>query len=477
MRPPLCTLPLLALLACGDKEPGDSTADDSATDSNPGTADTYQFTSAFGEGSSVAYDGQVFRQLLISDLKSRIGGMTARIDSGAWYPAAGEVTAELNFYFEFSSDAYGSLQHGYSSTPDPLQATYDEVSSGKDLVGKIAGNDPTGQHRDWSTELVGWTAEGVTTPESLVRAWFAVLDAQALARVNGEVPLDPLGQPITAIYLDAQGRDYNQLIEKFLRGAVSFSQGVDDYLDDDLEGKGLNSDHTGPEEGKLWTTLEHQWDEGFGYFGAAADYGAWSDAEISDTPALDRDGDGAIDLLSEVCWGHSTNAARRDAGAVSPTDFTAQAWEGFLRGRELLASTAGEGLSAAERAELLGWRDQAVSAWEAAIAASVVHYINAVLADMATIGTEDYTFADHAKHWSEMKGFALSFQFNPRSPLGAADFATLHTLLGQAPALPGAGADALAAYADGLREARALLGDTYGFDAANLGDDDGQGGW
>ena len=116
-------------------------------------------------------------------------------------------------------------------------------------------------------------------------------------------------------------------------------------------------------------------------------------------------------------------------------------------------------------------------AWEKAIAASVVHYINAVLADKALMDTEAYSFADHAKHWSEGKGFALAFQFNPRSPLSDADFATLHSLLGEAPALESADAEARAAYADGLRAARQLLGETYGFAAENLGDSNGDGGW
>ena len=63
--------------------------------------------------------------------------------------------------------------------------------------------------------------------------------------------------------------------------------------------------------------------------------------------------------------------------------------------------------------ELKAHRDAALSAWEKAIAATVVHYINDVIGDMEA---EDYSFYDHAKHWSEMKGFALSFQFNRRSP-------------------------------------------------------------
>ncbi|MCB9742182.1 MAG: DUF4856 domain-containing protein [Alphaproteobacteria bacterium] len=471
MRLAFLGLTLLAL-GCGEKDGGDSAAEDSAA------ADTrsYAFPSAFGEGSAVSYSGQVLRNLLIDDMKRYLGGLTERIDAGSYYPEPGEVEADLLFYFEFDSDAYGQVDIGMGCDPACAQQVYDEVSSDKDLISKLAGNDPTGQHVDWSTAFVGWPEGGVTSPESLVRHWIAQIDAAAVARVSGDIPLDPSGQPLPAVYLTEDGQDLQQLLEKFLRGAVSFSQGADDYLDDDLEGKGLRSDHVEPEDG-AYTELEHAWDEAFGYFGAARTYGAWSDAEIADTPARDVDGDGQVDLLSEVCLGHSTNAAKRDLGAVVATNFTAEAWEGFHGGRRLLNETAGQGLSEAELSELQGYRDQAVGAWEASIAASVVHYLNETLRDMDAIGGEAYSYADHVKHWGELKGFALSLQFNPRSPLGDADFAALHALLGTAPALADASQDAREAYRRALIDARTLIGQAYGFDPANLGDEHGEGGW
>lgn len=484
---PLLLLSLLLVACKGDDgvvddtsaPPDDTSGGDSATDTNPSaTPETYEFVSAFGGGSSVAYDGQTFRHLLIEDMKAQLSGLTARIDDGELFPVPGDITAELNFYFEFDSDTSSVVPHQKSTSAEALQSTYGEISSGKDLVGKIAGNDAVGQHKDWSSGLVGWDVEGDDSPERLVRAWFTAIDAAAVARANGQVPLDPRGEPIAKVYLDAQGRDHQQLLEKFLRGAVAFSQGADDYLDDDLEGKGLNSDHTVAEEGKPWTTLEHAWDEGFGYFGASVAYGGLTDDQIA-AGDFDANQDGKIDLLTEVTWGHAGNAAKRDLGAsaAAPTDLTAEAWAGFAAGRALLAETAGQGLTADQLAELKLHRDAAILAWEKAIAASVVHYINAVLADMAAMDTDAYSFADHAKHWSEGKGFALAFQFNPRSPMSDADFATLHSLLGEAPALESADAAARAAYADDLRAARQLIGETYGFAAENLGDTYGDGGW
>lgn len=491
----MTALSLLFLLACsggtdddtGTTDGGTSdggTADGGTTDGGTGdgggtwtVTDAYDFESAFQPGvSSVAYDGQIMRHLLIDDLKSHLDGITARIDAGSFFPAEGDVKAELLFYFEFDSDTSGMVAPLESTDPAPLQTTYLEVSSGKDLKGKLAGNDSVTDHKDWSTQFVGWPQSGVTSPESLVLAWIDQIDAAAVARANGDIPLDPTGAPIGSIALTADGLDLAQLLEKFLRGGIAFSQGTDDYLDDDVKGKGLLSDHTVADGDNPWTPLEHQWDEGFGYFGAARTYGGWSDDLIADPGYADIDSDGAIDLLTELCWGHSANAAKRDLGASdsAPLDLTAQAWSGFYEGRALLSSTAGTALTEAQMDELKGYRNQAEQAWELAIATTVVHYINDTLRDMGAIGTDDYSYADHAKHWSEAKGFALALQFNPRSPLSDADFTLLHELLGTAPVL--SGESALDAYANDLRSARSLLGAAYDIDASNLGDDDGNNG-
>ncbi len=469
-------LPLVALMGCADR--ADTGAqDDTGTALSGALPDSYDFDSAFAEGSSVSYSGQVLRQLLIDDMKTHLGGVTDRINSGAFYPVAGEVEDELRFYFEFDSDTSGSIPHLTATELPALQLTYDDVSSGKNLVEKLAGNDETGQHKDWSVDFVGWDADEVSTPESLVRLWLSQIDAQSVAWVSGDIPLDPSGALVPAVYVTPAGQDLRQLLEKFLRGAVAFSQGADDYLDDDIAGKGLLSDHTAAEEGKPYTALEHAWDEGFGYFGAAATYPQWTDDEIADVGNMDVDGDGYVDLLRELNWGHSVNAAKRDRDSVAATDFTADAWAGFAAGRLLLSETAGQELSADQLATLQAHRDTALTAWEAALASTAVHYINEVLVDMAAIGTDDYSFADHAKHWSELKGFALAFQFSPRSPLSDDDFATLHGLLGTAPVLADADEAQRTAGAADLLAARELLGEAYGFDMDNLGDDNGEGGW
>jgi len=481
-------LPFLALIACdgenthADTDESDLPEDTSETDIPEDTdADvpddaTYEFVSRFSDDSSVAYDGQTFRHVLILDLKTHLGGLTGRLDSG-FFPEEGEVSEELDFYFSFDGDTSGELSHGVVTDPASVQETYNQISSGKDLVGKIAGNDAVGQHEDWTTDFEGWDHPDVTTPESLVRHWFEVIDSQSVDWSNGTYPLDPDGNPVPSVYVTAEGQDLRELIQKFLLGSVAFSQGADDYLDDDEAGKGLLSPNAVAEDGKPFTALEHAWDEGFGYFGAARDFGQWTDAEIASPSYKDSlEPDGNIDLLTEYSFGHSQNAAKRDLGSLSGTDFTADAWEGFVAGRALITEAGGE-LSEPQLEELKGYRDQAVGAWEMAIAASAVHYINDVLRDMNAFGTEDYVFADHAKHWSELKGFALSLQFNRLSLMSDEEFVELQGYLGVAPVLPNAGEEAKSDYRQALLDARALLGEVYGFDEADLGDDDGENGW
>jgi hypothetical protein len=463
----------------------DGTPGTGQTRSPTGTVDvprTYEFESRFEPGnSSVSYSGQVFRQVLIADVKRFVGGLTSAIDADQFDPMPGDVKAALDFYYRFDDSSSRSEPVLIRTDPPTLQERYGDITSGKDLVSKTAGNDKSTDHRDWGSEFAGWQDDAIArhggsihTPEGLIDAILWTLDHNAADReANGAARLDPDGT-ILPVQVTEEGWDLLNLLDKFLIMSVTFSQGTDDYLDDDIEDKGLLTDNTEPEtEGALWTALEHAWDEAFGYFGAARHYALLENDVIASPGYSDADGDGKIDLLSEHCFAASVNAAKRDLGSAEAarTDFTRLAIDGFLAGRAVIANADGA-LNADQMSELVRQRNQVVSAWEQAFAATVVHYINEVLKDM---DAEPYSFTDHAKHWSEMKGFALGLQFNPRSPL-LPSFQRWHELVGDRPVLPMATTEA-AAYRARLLEARALLQEAYGFAAANMGDDAGKGGW
>ena len=437
--------------------------------------DYYDFESKAMPGeSAVSYSGQVARQILISDLFKFIGAELSdatAFDTSSAFINRDEVINALNSYFDVSDYDVASQRSILTTTSPSAQSVLADLSSSsKNLVGKIAGNDATGQHKDWSSEFAGWGEKGSTTPEGLIRNFFDMLADNAQTQLDGTVRQDPFGNDITNISLTSDGRDLRQLIQKFLSMSVSFSQGVDDYLDSDTDGKGLLSDHT--DTSKAYTELEHQFDEGFGYFGAARDYLDYTDEEVATKGGRDdwqlyhdTNGDGAIDFNSEYNFGHSANAAKRDRGATVANDFSKEAMDAFLQGRKLLNDTAGVALTEAQKTELYGYRDIAVLTWEKAIAATVVHYINDVDADLGTIGTDDFSYSTIAKHWSEMKGFALGLQFNKATPLNDADFITVHSMMGDMPVLTGE-AEVLAYRAD-LMIARDLLQAAYAFDAQN----------
>ena len=441
---------------------------------------TYSFESRFVSGvSSVAYSGQIKRHLLIESIKAYLGSLT---DQTFASPEAGQVVSALNFFHTFSSaGATGDdLLNFDPGMLDAQQSTWGDLGSLVDLQSKFPENDA-----NFTGRVVGY-GDGSLAPEGVLLAMFAQVEALVIARFNGAVPQDPSGTPIQPVFVGADGVDYQQLIQKYLLGAVPFSQGSDDYLDDDTPGSGLLSDNEVAVDGQPYTRLEHAWDEGFGYFGAARDYGDYTDDEVAGKGgrsewqgAHDTDNNGRIDLFSEYNFGHSTNASKRDRGSMVATDFSSDAFQAFINGRTLIVN-AGGNLTDQELTMLRQYRDDAVGAWERAIAATVVHYINDVLVHMNEFGTPEYSFLDHAKHWSEMKGFALSLQFNVRhSPLSSADLAAIHLAMGSRPVLntPGTTTSTIMAYRSSLNSAKQTIGTAYGFDAANLGDAQGLGGW
>lgn len=455
----------------GEDDAGDI---DAAVPEDP----AYAFESRFAAGeSSVAYNGQAFRHLLIDRLNAFIGGLTDDID-GATFTTAAEVTSALDFFYRFDSESNGAEEHGLELGLPTLQTTWDDVGAAN-LEGKTAGNDASTDHRDWNGgDFEGWTDASVlggapiSTPTELIDAYFATLAANAEARAEGSQPTGPDGE-ILPVYVTAEGLDLQQLIQKTLLMAIAFSQGTDDYMDSDVADKGLLASNDQDGESP-YSSVEHAWDEGFGYFGGPRDMDMYTDDELASAGGRDdwqglhdTNGDGMIDLTSERAYHAAVNAAKRDRGATDATDFTADAFDALVAGRALLAGSDGA-LTTEQMTELEGYRDTVVTAWEMAIAATVVHYINDTLGDMDAFGTDEYSFEDHAKHWSEMKGFAIGLQFNPRSPLlEGTRFADLHGFIGDQPVLATADAGDISDYHAALVSARDLLRDAYGFSTAN----------
>lgn len=440
----------------------------SDSDSKGTELTTYTFPSKLVEGeSSVSYTGQTARHLLINEISTFI-------KSDAFQNSADSATALANLNLIYATgvnpdavsnlydiDVYGGT--GTTSTPVSISAPegtdltqenfrdVGDVAGSKNLKGKLAGQD-----NDLSQAFIGWiidTSDDNQKPHLLLQEWFQILADNA-----GDGNAD-------TTYVDTSiGVDYQQLVQKFLLGAVTYSQAADDYL---KASKGLAKNNI--DEGGNYTSLEHQWDEGFGYFGAARDYLAYSDDVNKSNPANDTNGDGEIDLLGgEYSFGHAINANKRDSGSNGVTDFSAQAMEAFIAGRQLIQNNIGtnpkteEGVYQDYHVQLVDHAETALGAWEKAIAATVAHYVNDTIADLDNVGTDAENLKDLAKHWSELKGFALSLQFSGVSIISRDDLIAIHNKIGEAPELEIAD---IPTYVEGLKDILDILQDAYDFDA------------
>ncbi len=356
---------------------------------------------------SVSYTGQVARHTLHDSLKVLAG-------KGNGKPNA-DLKAQMMSYFE-SSDAGRDIIAPVSKGNFKIKQTkVDDISKKKNLAGKTFGGAITGM-------------PNAMTGAELVSFW---IDKASAA--NG-------GQDT------ANGYDYQQLISKFVMGAVFYNQVVDGYLDENLEAdKKPNDKPYG--KGAAYTGKEHSWDEGFGYFGAPAHALKLSPAEVYDIAKLKDDAfakadynkDGVVDLKSEMVFGPAYYAAGADKGGK--TNYLHTITKAFLDGRKLLANAKGEKLSDAQRAELKGYAKIVADNWQLVLAEATFKYAGSVYKDLAKLqtimeanGDTGKALKTYIKHWGELKGFALALQTG-KDNLG--ETATrLNRMIGFGPLLP-----------------------------------------
>jgi hypothetical protein len=414
---------MLSLGACGDdKNPTSGGGDEVEVPS------AYVFDSRFSQGeSSVSYGGQVVRNLLIQDLKTFIDRLG---QSGA---QAIEVEDLLHFYEHDDGLDLESLSEAGAKVI--AEKRYSSISTGKNLVDKVS-----------SEPVIGYGLEA----DTLLRQWFAIIAANSR-------DADKLGTP--AVYTSAEGVDLAQMVHKVLTGALAYHQSTGVYLAGLLERD--NSQARG--EGEAATDMEHAWDEAFGYFGAARDYAHYSDAELAgggDDYTSDADGDGMIDFRSEYNFGLSRNAGKRDLGG-SGVDFSGEIFAAFLRGRAWIADQGTIN-------EISAQRQLVAEGMEKVIAATVVHYINDTLSDMADLGTADENRTGLNKHWAEMKGFTVALQYNPFRLIGAAQLDELHAGMGRTPLYAAPGSVEYEERVADLIQAKQVLRQVYGFSDTNM---------
>ena len=484
---------------------GDGIGDSCDTTNAP---TTYTFNSSITDGeSSVSYTGQVARNFLVLGLVKEAEALTEGVNA---------VDARANMKNYIAGVADNDIAHNFSlknieDTPvlptgtgtDGAMLIKDISGSFKNLDEKIAGGsgseNTSGKSGETSKllndEFFGW-ADGTTAtslPIDLVYIWIDQLVAEAqddtgiiIQTVDGPITID-----VSEYEGDAEGRNYRQLLQKFLLGAVNLSQLSNDYLRVPFN----DAEYLGQEGTKDYAKGEHDWDEAFGYYGAARDNNDYTDDEAAGKGGRDNwkngwydtDADGSIDVRSEYNMAISQNCAKRDRGSTTGTDLSKEAMDAFLLGRHVIdVSTARGSMTSGEYAVVQAQADIAANAVEKCVAATAIHYVNDMEDDYALIVDGQYAdksnFTNLTKHWSEMKGFALGLQFNPTSPYAAEDMRDeLKQILadmGDAPVLAdgsqngvaatGTAAEAITAYVAKLVAARDAMGVAYGFDASDV---------
>ena len=320
------------------------------------------------EANSVSYSGQVGRQLLHNSLKRAIS-------SGA----------EMNVtkaYFN-GSDSDLTLLDPVSSADFKVDVTNINDVSKTNLAGKA-----------YKGTINGWP--GAMTGKEVLESMIE----RAAQTENG--------------YDAKHGYDYAQLVSKFAMGAVFYHQACDNYLDEKLEAD--NKPNNKPyKDGAYYTGKEHSWDEGFGYWGAAA-HGATLSARVNydiakkkDMASADANLDGIVNLESEMNYAHAYYASAYDKGGV--TDYYNTITKAFIDGREIITGAKGEALSDSARTDLKAKARVICSNWEKVIAESVFKYAGSVYSDLEELKAnpgDEKLMRTHAKHWGELKGFALS---------------------------------------------------------------------
>ena len=332
---------------------------------------------------STSYSGQTARHLLHNALKKLAGKGNGEPND--------ELKAKMMAYYAGTDEGREILDPKSKDGFAIKQTMVDEISKDKELKGKT-----------YKGAVLGWP--GLMTGSEVIEF---MIDKASSA--------DGGYDPVT-------GYDYVQLISKFMMGAVFYNQAVDNYLDERLSAE-KNPNDKPYKEGTHYTGKEHIWDEAFGYFGAPAHVASLSGEQAYDIAKLkpeifdiaDHNNDGVVDLKSEMTFAHAYYAAHADRSGK--TTYLQDITHLFIEGRELIASADNQALTDEQRGQLMEIAAKIKAKWEQVIAEATFNYAGSVYKDLQKLqiileanGDIVKAFRTYAKHWGELKGFAMALQ-------------------------------------------------------------------
>ena len=339
---------------------------------------------------TVSYSGQIARHVLEQSLKKLAG-------KGNGGGNAADLEAQMLSYFNGSDDDLPIIAPKSKDGFKIKQTSLHQISKGKNISGKF-----------YDGAMPAW-------PGNMSGKDVAYNMIAMAAKSNKGFDADT-------------GYDWAQLISKYTMGAMAYNQAVDNYLDEKLsaEKKPNNKPY---KDGAHYTGKEHSWDEAFGYWGAAAHQHGFNPnkvyeiAKMKNQGVADKNGDGMVDLKSEYVFGPCYYAAAFDRSGTKSTNYTNTLFNAFLDGRKLITAAAGDALSDSERSQLKAYAATIEENWEKVLAEAVFKYAGSVYKDinkMKDLSGDDLNkaYRAYAKHWGELKGFAMAMQ-SGKSNLGA----------------------------------------------------------
>jgi len=296
---------------------------------------------------STSYKGQMARHALESSLKKLI--------------SKGDMSAMQNYY---SGDDANRAIIAPATKGDfvIMQSTIGELSN-KNLSGK--------------------------TYKGLIPGWPGNMTGPEVAQFMFEKAADSEGG-----YDAAHAYDYTQLVSKFLMGAVTYNQAVDNYLDEKLEAD-TKPNNKPYKDGAAYTGKEHVWDEAFGYFGAPSHtltltaQNVYDIAKQKDVTVADYNYDGKVDLYKEMAFGHAYYASSFDKGGK--TTYLHDIVGAYMDGRDMLVAADGKALTDSQRDQLKDYAQVIKTNWEKVIAESVFKYAGSTYKSLVAL--EDLSMA------------------------------------------------------------------------------------
>lgn len=184
--------------------------------------------------STVSYDGQTTRLVMVEEL--------------------------LSSFNDFDNATEENLSNMYSNINDPFSSEELNASS-KSIKSKVAASQLYFSSNSVESNSIKNDFEGYITAQ--VNEVFPNEAVVAKPGIAGQI-----ADNSSVRYVSGKGLEYNQAFAKGLIGALAADQMLNNYLASAVLDAGDNVQNNNEgvtEEGKNYTTMEHKWDEAYGY--------------------------------------------------------------------------------------------------------------------------------------------------------------------------------------------------------------------